>query len=425
MPGSVIIIDQSAERAARLDTTLLENGFLTTVALSKRTARQLVAQNGPDAVLVHTDLRDGCGFELAHEINRQPASKFTPLFLYSHRAREDDFARSFASGAIALLSLPEDMPDLLLRLPPLIRGKRLMGELDVRLPSEPEFGLAEAPTAFDHKAAPIRLQLHAGASIATDTLPDVKLVQDTVYDCRIVYNMSDLGLSSMAGYSAPQPPALLMADQISASEVQNALHVGVRDFLRPNADPNNIAAAVHYHSRFHKSRIAKEAEIEDAVRTAYMDPVTKTYNRSYGEKYIGKLSRKITTRPYGLMMVDLDHFKSVNDQFGHIEGDRALANAAAAMKNVLRNDSALFRWGGDEFLITCPGLDGPNIATFGARLMDVIQTVLLPDSTSLSASFGAVSLNASSEFDAIDLISKADQALYRAKAISRGQGQVA
>ena len=159
MPGSILIIDRSVERAARLDATLQECGFLTSVVLSGRTARPYVAQNAPDAMLIRTELADGCGFELAYDVNRHPHLEFTPVFLFSHRACEDDFARSFASGAIALLSLPQDMPDLLLRLPALIRTKRLAEELEFQHPVQPGFGLAEAPATFDREERTIRVRI--------------------------------------------------------------------------------------------------------------------------------------------------------------------------------------------------------------------------------------------------------------------------
>ena len=426
MSGSILIVDQSAERAARLDATLQENGFLTSVVLSKRTARQQIAQNAPDALLIHTDLTDGCGFDLAHEINRQSNLEFAPIFLFSHRAREDDFARSFASGALELVSLPQDMPSLLRRLPPLIRGKRFMGELDLRLPAKLELGLAETPSAFDHQEPPVRVQIEAGVLEQVSDFRAFGLVEtQNSHDCSFVSSWDSLGTSTHPSDPAIEPPALLISKTDNPEMTQNALHHGIRDFLTPDSNLSNIAAAARYHSKYHKSRLAKEAEIKETLRTAHLDPVTKAYSRSFAERYLDKLQQSVATRPYGLMIIDLDHFKSVNDRFGHIEGDKVLAAAVSAMSTVLREDSALFRWGGDEFLVTCPGLDPVNIATFGARLMDAIQAVILPDQSRLSGSFGAVSLGESSDFDAQDMLRAADQALYRAKAQSRGRGQVA
>lgn len=113
-------------------------------------------------------------------------------------------------------------------------------------------------------------------------------------------------------------------------------------------------------------------------------------------------------------LVDIDHFKRINDRHGHATGDDAIRETATAIAHSLRDNDYLGRYGGDEFLIILPMTAGSQAIRAGERLSQAVRAVSLPGkSLSLTLSIGLT--EASPEDDVISLIARADEALYRAK----------
>ena len=124
-------------------------------------------------------------------------------------------------------------------------------------------------------------------------------------------------------------------------------------------------------------------------------------------------------RPLAVAMVDLDHFKAVNDTFGHARGDDVLQHAAAVMKGTLRAIDSIYRYGGEEFLLVMPETDRDSAVELCERLRVAVSThVTLPDGRRLTMSAGVASFPDHALTPAA-LVSAADRALYRAKADGR------
>jgi len=154
-------------------------------------------------------------------------------------------------------------------------------------------------------------------------------------------------------------------------------------------------------------------------RLAAIDPLTDAYNRRFG---LGRLreesARAVRAEsPLGLLMVDLDHFKAVNDTYGHLVGDRVLRSVAGACRRVIREGDVLVRYGGEEFLVLLPGAGLDDVTQVGERIRRAVAETVVDDADSrLSVT---VSLGATTYRDTADspdaLIAMADRALYRAK----------
>jgi diguanylate cyclase (GGDEF)-like protein len=152
-------------------------------------------------------------------------------------------------------------------------------------------------------------------------------------------------------------------------------------------------------------------------RQASLDPLTGVFNRRYLEDVLARELPRTRRRqhPLSLLILDLDGFKRYNDTYGHLAGDRLLAEVASSLAGAMRAGDVIARYGGDEFVIVLPHTPGETARRVAKELMSVI-----PSSVTLSVGVGCVG----SGIDTVEqLVAAADSALRRAK--SAGTGIVA
>ncbi len=128
--------------------------------------------------------------------------------------------------------------------------------------------------------------------------------------------------------------------------------------------------------------------------------------------------------PLSIIIFDLDHFKDVNDKYGHLEGDKVLQNVAALTLRNVRNVDSVGRWGGEEFIVICPSTDAEGAMQVAEKLLEAFREKPILGDIRVTASFG-ISSSAETTDDLTDLIKQADAALYRAKQNGRNQIQLA
>ncbi|HRK39271.1 MAG TPA: PAS domain S-box protein [Burkholderiaceae bacterium] len=160
-------------------------------------------------------------------------------------------------------------------------------------------------------------------------------------------------------------------------------------------------------------------------RHASHDALTGLRNRRESEHTLENLVQTCLRLgiPLGVCLFDLDHFKHINDQLGHLAGDRVLSKVSAKVSDCIRSSDSVFRWGGEEFLLLCPGSDQQQMAQFADKLRTEIQTLPWPDVPGLeavTASFGLASLPTDGVTPR-ELVLAADAALYRAKGSGRNR----
>lgn len=165
----------------------------------------------------------------------------------------------------------------------------------------------------------------------------------------------------------------------------------------------------------------QDIELERQART---DPLTGAMNRlALAESIARELSRaQRNSRPLSLLMFDLDFFKQLNDRLGHLAGDAALKNVAAATQRQLRASDLLARYGGEEFVVVLPDADKTQAIETAERLRKRIESLGIPcgDGTALTASFGVSTFPADGD-DFDSLVAGADAALYNAKQSGRNR----
>jgi len=165
---------------------------------------------------------------------------------------------------------------------------------------------------------------------------------------------------------------------------------------------------------------------ERLQRVAAIDTLTGLVNRRFGLERLGEeFSRAVRSKePLGVILFDIDHFKAVNDTYGHQAGDKVLRTVADAARSVLREGDTLLRYGGEEFLAVLPGAGTDDLDQLGDRIRREIEASVTSDQHQeirVTVSLGAVAFPSTDVTDIDDLVRHADAAMYVAKSAGRNR----
>lgn len=216
---------------------------------------------------------------------------------------------------------------------------------------------------------------------------------------------------------------IIMTSASSENAAAQALNAGADDFIGKPFNHNELQARIEVGHRVKclqqalADKLHKlEAATETISRLARTDELTGLHNRrSFNEIFALELSAaRRHGHPLSLIIIDLDHFKAVNDTFGHSVGDLVLKEFASLILGKIRDEDVAARWGGEEFTI----LLAHTACEAAAALAERIRSSFEQNSSSatplaMTASFGIAQLQNGEQADA--LIRRADDALYRAK----------
>jgi len=170
---------------------------------------------------------------------------------------------------------------------------------------------------------------------------------------------------------------------------------------------------------------AARRKTEEMERLAFLDQVTQLPNRRYLEMSLQTALSEYQMHqdPFGVLVIDLDRFKAINDGFGHATGDRALREVAKTLSGALRSTDIVGRWGGDEFIAVLPHVDGETLRDLAERCC-----VLVAQTSFASTDGSPVSMSVSvggtfpyPDDTAEGLVKRADELMYQSKTSGRGR----
>ncbi len=256
--------------------------------------------------------------------------------------------------------------------------------------------------------------------IISDNTPDLVLLDRDLEDVDAL-NI----LKKVREQATPYPPYVILFDHDSLTEeLVEGLEAGGDDFISEMDHKNEVRARIHVGERMIRLyRRLHEARDRLAQRATH-DSLTGILNR---DGILDRLRQELSrasrnSSGVGVGMCDIDHFKNINDTYGHQVGDQVLEGVVNCIRNNLREYDCVGRYGGEEFLIVTPDVTDETIDNVFSRLRKKVeQTAFSTDSddVSLTVSFGIVCSSVGDEPD--DLIAAADRALYRAKRNGRNK----
>jgi diguanylate cyclase (GGDEF)-like protein len=261
-----------------------------------------------------------------------------------------------------------------------------------------------------------------------ESWPDVLLLD------RMLPDMDGLELCAYVRTQRAAMPYLpiVMLTALGATEQKmRAFDRGADDYITKPFELSELVARVRVWGRAGR-RIRELHELrglyEESQRVALLDALTGLYNRraleDMLESEIDKARR--LKYPVGVLVIDVDHFKAINDRLGHLEGDQVLVAAARALRQALRKSDLLARFGGDEFVALLPGCPPGALGPVGEQLRSAVSEIYLDalNGATVTVTIGGAS-SGDDRIDAKVLLSRADEALYRAKVAGRNRVAVA
>ncbi len=223
---------------------------------------------------------------------------------------------------------------------------------------------------------------------------------------------------------------ILLTSRDSKQDIITGLEAGADDYLTKPFDPPELIARLNTGIRILELERSLNKALEEIEILSVMDPLTEVYNRRYlNENLVGELKRAVRyQRPLSIVICDIDHFKKINDTYGHIAGDQVLQAFAQHLKDSIRSQvDWVVRYGGEEFVIVAPetGLEGAGLMTERIRMAIENKTIAVDKyKISITASFGVTGIDSdtlSSRILPIAILNQVDRYLYQAKREGRNR----
>lgn len=450
MSARVLVVDDFAPNRALLEAHLTAEYFDVLTAANGPEALAICARGDADIVLLDVMMPGMDGFEVCRRLKLDPATHHIPIVLVTALDQPADRVRGLEAGAEDFLTKPIDELALIARVRSLSRLKVVLDELRSRAATSTTLGMPDPVLdairqdvsgarvlVVEDRAAATRL---IAETLATSHLVDVESdPQEALfkgaegdYDLFVV----SLGLQGHDGLRlcsqlrslerTRQVPIVIVAEPEERQRLLRALDLGVNDYLLRPIDRNELIARARTQLRrkFYADRLRDS--VQASIELAIVDTLTSLHNRRYFDTNFAALMDQAARRgrPLSLMILDIDHFKRVNDTYGHDAGDSILKTFAARIRNVIRNSDLICRLGGEEFAVLMPDTTlevGTRVAERVRRSIDSAPFALAigRPPVPVTVSIGLAERGAIADVDA--LMRRADAALYRSKGAGRNR----
>ncbi len=451
MSARVLVVDDIEPNVKVLAAKLTSEYFDVITAYSGPEALEKVESEQPDIVLLDVMMPEMDGFEVCQRMKGNPRTAHIPVIMVTALSDAADRVRGLESGADDFLTKPANDTALLARVRSLVRLKMTIDQWLLREDTSKRLGgLAGLPELMSGSSEMGRLLVVEDNRIESDkivgTLTEdrhsvmaftsineaLERAKAEEFDVILVslslIEEDGLRLCShlRSNESTRQTPILLIADQIALDRTVKGLELGANDYIVRPIDRNELVARTRSQVRRKRYQEKLVENYHANISMALTDSLTGLHNRRYLMAHLDRLAEKEGEgRRAALVMCDIDHFKSVNDTYGHDVGDEVLREFAKRLERHLRNFDLATRIGGEEFVIVLPSVDDETAITVAERLRWAIANEAVAVSTeigslAITASFGVTCTDLGEE--AVEVVLKrADEALYDAKRAGRNR----
>jgi two-component system, cell cycle response regulator len=405
-------------------------------------ALELARDEPPDLIILDLCMPGIDGFTVCRELRSRAQSRDTPILLLTALSDRDSKFEGLAAGADDFLAKPVFSAELLMRVRNLLKIKFLKDQLDAVQNSVQQMLTPEAGEPADSTRVLLAVseatRLELGASLAAEDyclsfcVPAEALqsLQSFQPDVLILEPFPDIEHSfevcrAMRARSRQRTvPILLLSAALDSLTRLSAFEAGVDEYLGRPFHPAELVARLRSHASRHQEQRQLERRFHSAAQRAIRDGLTGAHNRAFFDQHLHyqcKLAARYH-KPLSVIMLDLDHFKEINDSFGHPVGDDVLRKAVELIRGVTRSSDVLCRYGGDELALLLPDTGKADALFVAERIRSTLANPshwsFIPARVTASLGIATFGQDANAPGDLIDA---ADQALYRAKHAGRNR----
>ncbi|WP_372885649.1 diguanylate cyclase [Shimia sp.] len=459
MPGKILILDNVATNRIVLKVKLSTAFFHVVQAGSLPEAERLLRRAAPDLIVIGTGPDDRACLAACKRLKAAAPGPGIPILLLSGSSSRDLRLEALRAGADHVFSVPVDEAALLARIRSLLRARDAQDDLRLRGRARRALGFAETPQAGFEPMAQIvlatgeraigrrwRTALKPLLPHAIDHMPLYEALRGlgrvAAPDAFVVAlddTCPDDALRLLAEIRARPSTRgagilVLLPQSCEALQV-NALDLGANDAMTGTFDAEEVALRLETILQRKRLRDRLRRNLEEGLEAAVTDPLTGLFNRRYALPHLKRIAEYSTrgNNDYAVMVADLDHFKTINDRFGHAAGDAVLKEVAERLRNSLRPVDLLARIGGEEFLIVLPATGRAEATRVASRLCRRVgatpvtiqnRDLHIPVTVSIGIALASDHLDAARDGagdSGTGLLECADRALYGAKATGRNQ----
>jgi two-component system cell cycle response regulator len=445
MTARILVVDDVAANIRLLQAKLQAEYYDVLVANSGPEALALAADRQPDIILLDVMMPGMDGFTVCKRLKHDPDTRHIPVVLVTALHDRVDRIIGLEAGADEFLTKPIDELTLLARIKSLTRLKMVVDELRKREASGRSLGVTGPAARLDGSGGRIlivddreRQGLRIAAELAVDHRPvwesDLNKAHLTArgpVDLVIVNAASKTfdGLRFAAQLRSDEftrrLPILGIVDPDARERLVKALDLGLNDVLTRPIDPQELAARVRSQVKAKRYADFLRNNLDQSLEMAVTDQLTGLHNRRY---MIGQLEALVSRtaqggEPVAALMIDIDHFKAINDSRGHASGDEVLRRFAVRLSASVRAIDVPCRYGGEEFTVIMPDThleDARRIADRIRRQVAGSAFDLAGGETPLTVTISiGVAATSGLNDTAAALLKRADEAVYEAKAAGR------
>jgi two-component system cell cycle response regulator len=450
MSARILVVDDNPLNVKLLAAKLAHDYYVVSSATNGAETLESVAREKPDIILLDVMMPELDGFETCRRLKADPTTAHIPVIMVTALSDVADRVKGLEAGADDFLTKPINDLALMARVRSLLRLKMIMDEWRLRETTSSQFltsGGGEAGLPATNGGHVVLLtdngherelivrtlaRIEARVTLASSVSEAVEQAQNG--DCDLIVASIDLpdedGLHICPQLRTReitrQLPILLIANETEITRVAKGLDLGANDYLMRPIEANELLARARTQLRQRRHYERMRSNYEQNLSLALVDPLTGAYNRRYMDAHAPKLLARCRAagKPLAVLMIDLDHFKQVNDRYGHPAGDAVLRETVNRIMLGLRPFDLVARLGGEEFAVIMPETGVGAATTIGERLRERISTTPIAwnektPPLSVSVSIGVAVAQPDQDIDMRILIGNADRALYAAKDAGR------
>ncbi|MDD9335248.1 MULTISPECIES: PleD family two-component system response regulator [unclassified Candidatus Tisiphia] len=447
MTANVLVVDDIESNVKLLEAKLLGEYYTVFTANNGKDALDVLALNRIDIVLLDAMMPNIDGFEICKRIKSNPYTIHIPVIMVTALSDTEDRIKGLEAGADEFLTKPIDDTALFARVRSLARMKAVIDELKLRNTTNAELGgdVIEVKDNFsDSKILLVNDDIVQARNINKMLLsltPNIKIISDinelekdseytpdlVIISCQLEQG-DPLRISVMLRSDAKfhDTVLILQAEEENTSIVIKGLELGINDYFTYPVDKNELLARIRTQLKRKHYQDTLRNDLELSVNLSIKDGLTGIFNRHYFDTHIKQMVKKSTDskRPLCLLMCDIDHFKQVNDTYGHQAGDIVLKTIANVLKSIFRVTDLVARYGGEEFAILLNDITIDEAMYIAQRARTRVESIdfkvkTQKDPIKKTISIGVTEYKIGESIS--DFIERTDKALYQAKEDGRNK----